>query len=96
MAAPAAALTGAGLGSPMSSAQRLDASGARRWPGDRALSARVVGFCRHLRDAGIPLGLGEQADAARAAVVALRDPQQFRMALRATTAKSRAVAVYAT
>ncbi len=56
---------------------------------ERALSARVVGFCRHLREAGIALGLGEQADAARAAAVALRDPQRFRMALRATTAKNR-------
>ena len=56
---------------------------------ERALSARVVGFCRHLREAGIALGLGEQADAARAAVVALHDPERFRMALRAATAKNR-------
>ena len=57
--------------------------------GDRALSARVVGFCRHLREAGIALGLGEQADATRAAVVALQHPERFRMALRAATAKNR-------
>ena len=57
--------------------------------GDRALSARVVGFCRHLREAGIALGLGEQADAARAAALALHDPERFRMALRAATAKNR-------
>ena len=57
--------------------------------GDRALSAQVVGFCRHLREAGIALGLGEQADAARAAALALHDPERFRMALRAATAKKR-------
>ena len=56
---------------------------------ERALSARVVGFCRHLREAGIALGLGEQADATRAAVVALPDRERFRMALRAATAKDR-------
>ena len=68
---------------------RSDSSGARPAPAERALSARVVGFCRYLRDAGIALGLGEQADAARAAVVALHDPERFRMALRTVTAKSR-------
>ena len=67
---------------------RSDSSGARPSPTERALSARVVGFCRYLRDAGIALGLGEQADAARAAVVALHDPERFRMALRIVTAKS--------
>ncbi|MDE0023914.1 MAG: hypothetical protein OXP69_05805, partial [Spirochaetaceae bacterium] len=56
---------------------------------ERALSARVVGFCRHLREAGIALGLGEQADATRAAVVAVQNPERFRMALRAATAKDR-------
>ena len=56
---------------------------------DRALSARVVGFCRHLREAGIALGMGEQADAARAAVVTLHHRERFRMALRAATAKNR-------
>ena len=66
-----------------------DSSGPRQPPGERALSARVVGFCRHLREAGIGLGLGEQADAARAAALALHDPERFRMALRAATAKSR-------
>ena len=56
---------------------------------ERALSARVVGFCRRLREAGVAVGLGEQADAARAAAVALQHPERFRMALRATTAKDR-------
>ena len=63
---------------------------SRALPAERALSARVVGFCRYLREAGIALGLGEQTEAARAAVVALHDPVRFRLALRAATAKSRA------
>ena len=49
----------------------------------------MVGFCRYLREAGIALGLGEQADATRAAVVAMQNPERFRMALRAATAKDR-------
>lgn len=61
----------------------------REGQGERALTARVVGFCRYLRESGIALGLGEQADAARAAALALRDRERFRMALRAATAKSR-------
>ena len=68
---------------------RSDSSGARPSPAERALSARVVGFCRYLRDAGIALGLGEQTDAARAAAAALHHPERFRMALRTVTAKSR-------
>ena len=75
-------LHGAPGGAPMSALDRTPAA-------ERALSARVVGFCRHLREAGIALGLGEQADAARAAALALHDSERFRMALRAATAKNR-------
>ena len=58
--------------------------------GSHTLSARIVRFCRLLRSEGVGLGPGEQADALRAAALALHDRQRFRMALRATTAKTRA------
>ena len=54
------------------------------------LSARIVRFCRLLRSAGVGLGTGEQADALRAAALALHAPERFRIALRASTAKTRA------
>lgn len=54
------------------------------------LSARIVRFCRLLRGAGVGLGPGEQADALRAAALALHDAARFRLALRAATAKTRA------
>ena len=56
----------------------------------RSLSARIVRFCRLLRSEGVGLGPGEQADALRAAALALHDPRRFRTALRAATAKTRA------
>ena len=56
----------------------------------RSLSARIVRFCRLLRSEGVGLGPGEQADALRAAALALHDPRRFRVALRAATAKNRA------
>ena len=56
----------------------------------RSLSARIVRFCRLLRSEGVGLGPGEQADALRAATLALHDPRRFRTALRAATAKTRA------
>ena len=68
---------------------RVSSAVLREGQGERALTARVVGFCRYLRESGIGLGLGEQTDAARAAALALHDRERFRMALRATTAKSR-------
>ena len=58
--------------------------------GGRSLSARIVRFCRLLRSEGVGLGPGEQADALRAATLALHDPRRFRTALRAATAKTRA------
>ena len=58
--------------------------------GGRSLSARIVRFCRLLRAEGVGLGPGEQADALRAAALALHDPRRFRTALRAATAKTRA------
>ena len=58
--------------------------------GGRSLSARIVRFCRLLRSEGVGLGPGEQADALRAAALALHDRQRFRTALRAATAKTRA------
>lgn len=71
----------------MSAAASTAASNGRAGP---TLPARIVRFCRLLRGAGIGLGTGEQADAVRAAALALHDPQRFRIALRAATAKTRA------
>ena len=67
----------------------MTATGATGASG-RSLSARIVRFCRLLRSEGVGLGPGEQADALRAAMLALHDRRRFRTALRAATAKTRA------
>ena len=62
-------------------------------PGDLALhgalSANVVGFCRHLRDRGLGLGPAEAADALAAlGLVDVGRESQFRLTLRTCLAKS--------
>lgn len=54
------------------------------------LSAHVVAFARYLRGRGFPLGPAEQADALLAleALSPFRDPETFRLALRAAMARS--------
>ncbi len=54
-----------------------------------ALSANVVGFCRALRGQGSGAALGEEQDALRAlAAIDLSDPEDFRLSLRTTLAKT--------
>ena len=54
-----------------------------------ALSANVVGFCRLLRGQGSGAALGEEQDALRAlAAIDLSDPEDFRLSLRTTLAKT--------
>lgn len=54
-----------------------------------ALSANVVGFCRSLRGQGSGAALGEEQDALRAlAAIDLSDPEDFRLSLRTTLAKT--------
>ena len=54
-----------------------------------ALSANVVGFCRHLRDRGLGLGPAEAADALAAlGLVDVGRESRFRLALRTCLAKS--------
>lgn len=51
--------------------------------------ARLAGFCAHLRDCGLPVGVGGELDLARAlADVGVTDREAFRNACRATLAKS--------
>lgn len=54
-----------------------------------ALSANVVGFCRLLRAQGTGAALGEEQDALRALMaIDLADPEDFRLSLRTTLAKT--------
>ena len=54
-----------------------------------ALSANLVGFCRLLRVQGSGAALGEEQDALRAlAAIDLSDPEDFRLSLRTTLAKT--------
>ena len=80
----------AGVGNQPGASHGAPAPGGDVVSGRRALSAHVVGFCRVLREAGVGLGPGEQADALRAAALVLVDRGRFRLALRAATAKSQA------